>query len=214
MSSMFSKTSSETIVVDASGLSSPMLPVSRWKKVLPFVSVFCLVFAVVFEMFMGSSLSEDRTALVRQWYQLIEQKKTQQLNHESLQTLLAQKDDLDVEFAQFLQAVPEHPNSERFMSWIALLFEELKQEGYVEIPELISWKAVPPHDVKGTELEDAGITEFMFRFVGEYELLMSFIEQLRKSQRIVDIRSLRNLTLLDNGFVSVDLSLWSYHVPL
>ncbi len=207
----FQKKASETIVIDGGPSSSFVHKTSRWKSLLVPFSFFLLLIVFLLQTFFVGDLLLEKEALVSRWYQLLEQKKTEQMNNESLQNLLARVDDLEQEYLQFSQAIPADPRQDLVMSWIASLFENLLKEGFLELPELIAWRAVPEYDVKSSALEGLGITEYSFSFFGEYSVLMKLFDELRASQRLLDVRALRNMTFDEDGRVSVDLALWAYH---
>jgi hypothetical protein len=201
----------ETIVLSEGLETGSQKKSSRLGRLWQPFSFFLIVTALIFQIFWGSTAMAEKEGLVRRWYQLLEQKSSEQLNTQSFQSLLSQLDVLEREYADFSHALPADPRSDLVMSWIEALFEGLLEKGFVETPELISWRSVPDHDVKSSALEAVGITEYSFTFKGEYRVLIELFSELRSSKRLLDVRSFRNLNFLDEGLVSVDIVLWAYY---
>lgn len=204
----------ETIVVDGEGSVSvghQGRSFSSWFYFFSFV--FLLVAIVLALVFTRNSLS-DREGQWQSYFQLFEEKKTEQQNLEALKALATQIDVIRQDQLLLNQAIPSSPRYDELMNLLAFLIDEVRTVSFVQIPEVISWRPVSSHEVSNLDFQNIGIYEYSFSFLGEYEGLLSLLQAMRNRLRFIDVRSLRNLKFREDGLVSGDFSLWSYSLTL
>lgn len=208
MSNPFFTAKTEAVIIGEVSKTSAVVSERSWA---PLFIAICSVLLLLFQMVFSNGIFLEREHLMSRWYQLLQQKQTELLNQEAIQSLLHRRDQLDQEYDLFARAVSQEPREDQVLSWIATLHEDLAREGYVAPPDQIAWRNVSEYDTEGTPIEGIGVTEYSWNFSGEYGVFLTLLQQLRESQRLLDLRSFRNLSFDDEGLVSADLVLWVYH---
>ncbi len=118
------------------------------------------------------------------------------------------------DFEVVSQAVPDDPQSENIISYLEYAIETIRKEHFLELPEAISWSLVSPNDISNDDIAGAvEVYEYRLSLLGDYPAFLEFFSTIKEHLRLMDIRTLRGMTLTEEGFVSADFVIWAYNVP-
>lgn len=182
-------------------------------QIFYFLSLTLLAGSLFFSYSFTGALITEQESSWREKYQLLSEKKSFQSNLESLEQFSKRVNEIRKEQAVVEQAVPFEPWNEQIMGFIEFTIYDIARNTYIEIPENISWRLVTDSDVSNDELADLEIYQYGLSLKGSYTGVREFLQALRSSLRLLDVRSLGNFRKDELGNISADITFWAYNIP-
>lgn len=208
------KKAEDILVVGGAGQETVSTPPRRGSSIAFYASMLFLGLTIFASYTFTGSLLDEREYLLREKARLVAEKMTAQKNLESLQQLSKEVGVIREQQERVEQAIPFDPHYEQVVSFLEYQVNQIKKQYYLETPENISWRPVSESDVSNDDLKDLEIYQFTFSLHGSYDALLLFLQQMRDSLRLIDVRSVSNFRLDEFGNAGADFMLWTYSIPL
>lgn len=208
---IFRSKDTETLVIGADTVVPAERPSSS--RLFYFGSMSFLLLALLLSYFFTGNALSQREVKTRLFLQTREQKNLEEKNLEALKSLVNNNEAIATQAKQVLEAIPKTPRSDQIVSLLEYHLNLLKKKYLVELPEAISWERVSESDISNQDLQGLEIFQYNFSFFGQYEGFLELLSALRKSSRIIDVRSIRNLQEKAPGLVTADLTFLTYNLP-
>lgn len=208
------KKADDILVVGGAGQETVSSQQRRGSTITFYAGLLFLGLTIFASYAFTGSLLDEREYLHREKARLVAEKMTAQKNLESLQQLSKEVGSIREQQGRVEQAIPFDPHYEQVVSFLEYQVNQIKKQYYMEMPENISWRLVSESDVSNEELKDLEIYQYTFSLNGSYDALALFLQRMRESLRLVDVRSVSNFRLDELGNAGADFMLWAYSIPL
>jgi hypothetical protein len=205
-----SKDTGTLVIGEETAVASARASASQW---FYFGSLGFLFLALLFSYFFTGNLLLEREVKTRSLFQTREQRNLEEKNLEALKSLVNNQEGIVAQAKQVLEAIPKNASSDQIVALLEYHLNLLKKKYFVELPESISWELVNESEISNPDLQGLSVTEYRFSFFGQYEAFLNLLTALRKSSRIIDVRSIRNLQEKSSGIVTADVSFLAYNLP-
>lgn len=207
----FRSKDSETLVIGADTVMATERPSAS--RLFYFASMSFLFPALLLSYFFTGDALSQREVKTRLLFQAREQKNLEEKNLEAFKSLVNNNEAIAIQAKQVLEAIPKIPRSDQIVSLLEYHLNLLKKKYLVELPESIAWERVSENEISNPDLQGLEVFQYNFSFFGQYEAFLDLLSALRKSSRIIDVRSVRNLQEKAPGVVTVDISFLAYNLP-
>lgn len=207
---IFSKKDSDVLVVGGEATAQKQKLKIHPSVIFYAISVLVLFVAILFTY---SSTSDLVAKWQRTYKNNLGAKAELEIERKNLQKLEALAERIgDIEEQQLYidQAIPVDPRYDEVIAKI----ESMAIKAGVETPESISWKLVPEGEISNEDFHDLDVYAYSFEIKARYNSFINFMERLRSSLRLMDIRSINGFKLGEGSVVSGTLVLWAYSIPL
>lgn len=200
------------MVIGGDSLVAASNPPRSSSRYFYFTTGAALILAILFSWYSTGDLISSYETMFREFFQIIEQKKTEQKNFEAMKTLSEQRKSIEKNQKSVAKAIPEKPRPDQVVRMIEYLIDKTGQKMFMGIPDNMVWRAVSENDISNDDLAALGVTEYVIPFIGQYEALEEFLKTLRQNLQIIDVRSVSGVQLQRDGFTKADIVFWTYHL--
>jgi len=173
--------------------------------------LICLLSVVLGWLLMGSA-QESLVLTTKKAFELEQEEAAFRQNVSALQSLIAQEEEIRDQQSLVQEALPFDSQYQQMVAFIEDRVDAVSESHQLVAPEHISWRRVLASDVSNEELQELGIYQYAFSVEGGYDGVLAFLEEMRQSRRLIDLRSLNNFQMDPEGRVSADLTFWAYHI--
>lgn len=171
----------------------------------------CLVTVLLGWLLMGSA-HKSLVMTMKKAFELEQEQTALQQNVRALQSLIAQEEEIRDQQSLVQEALPFDPQYQQMVAFIEDRVDAVSESHQLVAPDHISWRRVLASDVSNEDLQELGIYQYAFSLEGDYDGVLAFLQEMRQSRRLFDLRSLNNFQMDPEGRVSADLSFWAYHI--
>lgn len=174
-----------------------------------FTIVFFGIVLLLFALYWGDFL-EQRRVLWKNFFQTESDISTEHQNLQALELLSAQWEEIQQEYLFFREVLPNSLELESTIKTLDEVYDSVNQVAYLHPFQRVSWSLLPASKKPDGIYQDLSILEFQLSLEGEYYAVLSFFEQVKNLRRLMDLRSVKNFQLNEDGLVTTDVVFWIY----
>ncbi len=199
------------VIVGSAGTTPEVKRQDAWQMAY-FSSVGLLLLSLIFSWFSTGGLIALRQQRMRALLEVQEKVKLEEKNKAALTALASDMNLITRNQNVVLQAIPLQSRQDQVVRTMAFFLNELQKKYTVILPDHIAWTKISPSDITNPDFKDFETIEYSVPFIGEYPAFLEFLDHLRQSARLFDVRSVRSFSPKEGGLVSADIILWAYNL--